>query len=435
MTEELIPTAAVFAGSPARTFEYRTAGVATTPHLRWSFSLKEGKQIACPVLASHNQVYVANSDGCLFALDASNGDVLWSFPTRREEDEEEEDEWDEDEEKEIMTFCLDGTRGYVASAYFSDQSEWSPALSELDLSSGQVLRSWEALGEGDYARALFISNDWLFLAGNWGSRTLWFDRARQTVVGEIGVGVTEMANNWVPTVYRDPQSGVVMIMGYAMVTNNGDTELYAYELAGDEVKGAWSANPLVVTDNPRDLSRSVGWLLNCNLAVVDNTLYVFNEEMDATLPERAGWSTLGPGTAHGTEYAALLALEPRTGAVKWMCDFPSGGGFSLLQLVATSQLVFLIGSNEIRAVDVQTHEQRWNWQATFEVQHALTADGLLYLLGTQGEILALDAATGERRWNFQVQGKISNFYSTIDDGTLSIATDSTLYALSDKPAE
>lgn len=63
----------------------------------------------------------------------------------------------------------------------------------------------------------------------------------------------------------------------------------------------------------------------------------------------------------------------------------------------------MVSNEDFSAVDVQTSQVRWNWHATFEVQHALTADGLLYLLGTQGEILALDASIDALRWNWQIE--------------------------------
>ena len=78
---------------------------------------------------------------------------------------------------------------------------------------------------------------------------------------------------------------------------------------------------------------------------------------------------------------------------------------------------------------MQTHQQHWQWEADFGLCQALAADGLLYVLGTGGQIVALDLCTGQTRWTWHVQGEIIHCVSTIENGTLYVATTHALYAL------
>lgn len=408
MTEKCIPSAAIYAGSPARTFEYRTVGVATTPHIRWSFPLNKGRKIRNPVLVAHNQVYVVDSDEDLYALAASSGEMLWCFSGFEFTDRNQEDDSDD---IPIIAFCLDETRGFFVPG--------GGKVIELDLSTGQMTEGVEfshdeSIQDGTIYE-VFVGNGQLFLVGYYDTCRLDCTNGRRTHVVPIGAsGIEE--GSWEPILYHDAENASDLLFGSRMVNHNGDTEIYAYDLDDPSRSDLlWYANPVCATEgDPQDLTDSVGWFSACNPTLVDDTLYAFSAEM--------------PEQARDGEVAALLALEPRSGAIKWRCDFPVG--CDPFQLVATSQLVFVVSDEDVSAVDVQTSQVCWNWQATFEVEHALTADGFLYLLGAQGEIVALDAATGEWRWNFQVKGQISSFCSTIDDGTLYIATESALYALS-----
>jgi outer membrane protein assembly factor BamB len=428
------PTATVYAGSLARTYEYQTAGVPTTPRLRWSFAVKPGAHLTCPTLVSQDRVYIADSAGYVSALDAHSGDLVWSFPT----------DWVENPEnldwfylEGVTAFCLDGALGYVTSAHGT--------LYELDLPTGKALRSWQAHFEEEEdeedifglegIEALFIHRGVLFLLGwtPWSIKGIYrFDR-RTEVHSAEPILLNQHHCHCAPTVFHHTSGNADLIFGFYRHPNHGDTLFAALSLAGthpdDPHRVLWYTNALGDDHDPRDLFRTLGYLSSCNMPLLDGTLYVFSANMWDTLPEWRGRPALGPFLIPGLgkEFAALLALEPGTGAVKWSHRYPYG--YSPLQMVATDHLVFLVSMNQIEAIDGQTHQPRWTWEAAFPARHAFVADGLLYVLGTQGEIVALETSTGARRWNWQVEGEILKDWSTIDNGTLYIATTDTLFAL------
>src|SRR5258708_6140122 len=327
--ETWTPSAAIYAGSLARTYEYRTTGVPTTPQIRWSFALKPGARITCPILVLQDRVYIADSAGYLTALDAPSGDLVWSFPT----------DWVEDpkktlsfESRGVSAFCLYGALGYVASA--------RDTLYELDLHTGQVLRSWAHLDDEEDAdvffdveqiEALFIHHGVLFLIGTSdlsGYGTYRFDR-RTGVLSADPIEIDQNVCDCAPTVYRDPKSRSDLIFGYHMFNNSGDTLFGAIGLSGthpdDPISYLWHTNGLNKDHNPHDLFRTLGYLSYCNVPLLDGTLYVFSENMWDTLPEWAGMPSVGPFIIPGLdkEFTALLALEPDTATVQSTYQSPS----------------------------------------------------------------------------------------------------------------
>lgn len=421
--DQLIPTAAVYAGSLARTYEYRTIGVPTPPQLCWSFSLKPGAQITCPLLVSQNRVYVADSVGYVTALDAHSGDLAWSFPT----------DWVEHSKervhvgpKGVTAFCLEEAFGYVASA--------RGTLYELDLPTGQVLRSWHAHhdaeeGENDEAllgveeiTGLFIHRGDLFLLGrsSWGdSGTYRLDRR----TGEISVEIPldQYGCDYPPTVYRDPRGQPDLIFGFYMYNNSGDTIFRALDLSEaypDGFRDLWvTGSDLLPEDgDPLVTSRWAGALLKKpNTLVMDSVLYALGIFTEWKKKEERVFS-------------ALLALDLQSGVVKWRCEIPLRS--IPIQLVAASHQVFVVMKDRVRSIDVQAHQPRWTWKAAFPVRHALVADELLYVLGAQGEIVALEAATGATRWRWQGKdGAVADF-TTIDNNTLFLALPHAIHALS-----
>jgi outer membrane protein assembly factor BamB len=429
-----LPSAAFPAGGLARSYEYRTRGLPTTPRISWSFIPEAGAQFTCPILVSGQVVYVADSAGYLSASDARSGDLVWRFPT----------DWVGcDEEARPLRFrssqhpegvtavCVDERIGYLASA--------CDTLYELDLRSGQALRSWSAHPEPDVEadrsfdkeqiKALFLYNDQLFLIGYWpgGNEigTFRFDPASGNTSLAIYVDLKD--GHSLPTVYHDSQSETDIIFGSYVYNNHGDSGFVAMKLADpdfDHPGGVtrWYTNmessPHAAVD-PLDRLATVGFLAECNVPVMDATLYAVQV------------SALRP--------AALLALAPDAGAVKWRSDYHADfedrwdandpAGFLPIQLAAADHLVYVLCRDQLDAIDVQTHQLRWNWRTTFQAQHALVADGLLYVLGAHGDIVALDVQTGALRWTWRVDGDLLADYSTIDDGTLYVATTRALYAL------
>lgn len=202
MDELSIPSTAIYGGNLARTFEYHTTGVHATLYLYWSFPLREGATISCPVLVAENVVYVGDSAGFFSALDARSGDLLWCFAT----------DWAQDrgnpnlgyEFAGVTAFCLTGRLGYVASSYHT--------LYEVDLNIGQAISSWnkEALKmSSSYEISSLLFSDQLvwFNDGECISR---FDPATGSIAPRLFPCIA-------PIIYRHPRGDSDVIYGYEVI--------------------------------------------------------------------------------------------------------------------------------------------------------------------------------------------------------------------------
>jgi outer membrane protein assembly factor BamB len=87
---------------------------------------------------------------------------------------------------------------------------------------------------------------------------------------------------------------------------------------------------------------------------------------------------------------ALLALDPRTGAVQWRAPAPSAVSFA-----RAAKIVVIAGGDAVRGLDPSTGQLRW----TVAAPRALVAplDGMTTLVVNSGSMSVIDAATGYRR--------------------------------------
>lgn len=444
------PTAAVYAGSLARTYEYRTMGVPILPHLGWSFVLPPGVQITCPLLVAQDRVYIADSAGFFSALDTSSGDLVWSFPT----------DWVEVPENPssigiqgVTAACLDGALGYVASA--------CGTLYELDLSTGQVVRLWHALLDDEEVakhvaqdadrrgriRDLFVHRGELFLIVQdmWGQQSIFrFHLSAEALAGQM---IDRSESDFLPSMCEQANGGPDILFtrqDYPLVPNTeGCSQFAATALAGTAPgeghrdRLLWSTNDCSpLSDDPLNpsTSKQPAKITGYTTPVMDGVLYALASfgEWDESKSHPIYRERLEGYPFSRHRHMVLLALDPQNGVVHWRVA--CAGRFDPFQLVAASHQLFLVAWDRVESLDVQTHQRRWTWKATFLVSHALVADGLLYVLGRDGEITALEAATGvtcweEWGWEWEMEGEIFPDGCTIDDGTLYFATYQALYAL------
>ena len=426
MDELTISSTAIYGGNLARTFEYRTTGVHATPHLHWSFSLQEGVTVSCPVLVAEGVVYVGDSAGFFSAIDARSGDLLWCFATDWVQDGGEP--VGADASTGVTAFCLAGRVGYVASA--------CQTLYEVDLSNGQVIRSWnrEALEEDPYEgssdETVKYSDDIIvsllfygqlvlinYLEEDGGRRISCFDPATGNTVTDIypsGLFGEELP--FMPVTYSHPQGDFDVIYFSQMVEDNsGSFVFYAINLS-EIATGTYVADSTLwsMGEDYKEYAEGL-------FTILDDTLYTVGTHCDAN----GEWQP-----------AELLALDPFTGAVQWR--YASSWdehtwGEDRFQLAAASHLIFLVTYKGVEAVDAHTQQQRWKWTSNragtvTDERHVLIADGLLFMLDKAGQITVLDALTGEPRWNLQTEQPITGPFSTIADATLYVVMGHTLCA-------
>ncbi|HEY7415570.1 MAG TPA: PQQ-binding-like beta-propeller repeat protein [Ktedonobacteraceae bacterium] len=419
MDERSIPSAAIYAGSLAHTFEYRTTGIHATPHLHWSFPLKEGATITCPILVAEGVVYVGDSAGFLSALDARRGDLLWCFATDWALDEENADL---DLVESVTAFCLAGRLAYVAS---NEQM-----LYEVDLSNGQKLRSWDE-------EALHISNEISLLL--FYDQLVWFNDWESISCLDPATGsiAPELFLCSYPIIYHHPRGSSDVIYGTILEETNPPFGLYSVFLAIN-LSLFGSSCPLDLAREDISAEDATLWFTGegddqvevCDeicedlYTVMDETFYAVCNQV---FFDDEGTATHTPPNGTRLPYE-LRALDPFTGAVQWRYTIPKGVSEGFIQLAAASHLIFLVLSKGVEAIDTHTHQRRWKWTSNDAHWHILVADGLLFVLDEAGQITALDVLTGEQRWHWQTEQPIKEQFSTIADATLYLVMDHTLCA-------
>ena len=430
MDDLALPSTAIYAGGLAHTFEYHTTGVHATPHLHWSFPLREEATITCPVLVAQNVVYVGDSAGFLSALDAHSGDLLWCFATDWARDGRESDL--PYESTGVAAFCLAGRLGYVASAYHT--------LYELDLSNGQVIRSWnrEALEEDpdeteEEIFSLFFYDRLVWI--NYCIREFGYMRTSRLDPATGSMVLPERfpdgffaSGDGAPVIYSHPQGNFdVAYIAEVLDSNARNCAFYAINLSlfgplsslHESAEGN-NADPILwsMGEEAEDKDEDDEVYYNGLFTILDETLYAVcrrrSPDDDDIL--RPKYKLLDE----------LLALDPFTGTVQWCYTIPKDE--HPIQVAAASRLIFLVTRYGIEAVDTHTHQRGWTWTSKRDGRHVLIADGLLFVLDRAGQITALDIHTGEHRWNLQTEQPITGPLSTIADATLYLVMDHTLCA-------
>jgi outer membrane protein assembly factor BamB len=115
------------------------------------------------------------------------------------------------------------------------------------------------------------------------------------------------------------------------------------------------------------------------------------------------WSA--PAISGGVVYATsldsnLYALDAANGTLLW--SFETAAGIAATPVVDENEGLVLVGGfdSRLRAVDLETHEQRWQVAAdNWFWGTPLLADGVVYAVDVDGVVRAVDAATGNGIWS------------------------------------
>jgi len=414
MDESVIPSAAIIAGSLARTYEYRTAGVAASPQVRWTFPARQ--DISCAVLLEHGIVYIGDKEGYFSAIDAQTGEIRWSFATSWARGNHQPN-W-RDPAAGVTASCLAGRFGYAACA--------TGTLYELDLHTGQAQRCWfdEAQHSGHdnrTIRALAICNNLLLVSKEGTIEGI--DCSTSQMLASTFCLSTDQAYGGHLPIYQHSEGRPIIIYGDEMISNHGDYTFVSVSFSGDE--GLWyeycldeggflDKGGLEKQEDSCNVITEIGLPRSqYNLPILEGVLYTLSR---STLEERE------------EGLLALVALDASTGAQAWSYLISSDS--SPILLVAAYGLVFLVFQEQVEAIDVQTQHSCWVWQSRLALQHAFVAEGLFYAFGEKGQLIVLEASTGLECWRWQAEQPLKGQLSTIADRSLYIVMGHVLCALS-----
>jgi outer membrane protein assembly factor BamB len=99
----------------------------------------------------------------------------------------------------------------------------------------------------------------------------------------------------------------------------------------------------------------------------------------------------------GTVSQKLWALDPETGAARWVTKDPPRGWIG--DIVADNDVVYIIGRQGAYAFDVNSGKTLWQQTQTADVAPAFAVHGNgVYVVGFHKGLCALDRTTGNVRW-------------------------------------
>lgn len=402
------PSTAIYAGSLLRAHAYQTSGVHTTPQVNWTFSTEtnpgdssSGKDISTSVLVSNDIAYFGSEDGYLYAIHTSHGKLLWRFASDCVSIPDNDNGQSNYSGDGITALCITGTTGYITTA--------CGTLSAIDLHLGQHTQSWKLdqlidfEGDWDWVHDLTISNDLLIISSQ--AKLSVFNHRTGTVVHPDLYPLS-----YPPTLFQH------MLYGLESQNNQGDTILLAYNLH--------DGNTLWRSSYEEDDWKGQGLVIN--VSNTNGTLPLINDTLFA----------MGHALEKADEGSGLLALDPLTGNIKWTCLDTTQYDPVGFSLAAANGLIYLqaAGKKRIEAVDMNTGQLRWSWQAdeheTLQSLHIppVLTDSLLYQLSTEGQLTALDALTGKVKWTCHINGNSGRFCG-IANSTLYVVMGQTLSAL------
>lgn len=302
----------------------------------WKVKFDEGG--STPVIVD-GVMYLGSADGAVYALDANTGATKWRFQTG-------DSLSPASAGPEIIVTPDTTIAGQMATAM--------KALSHRRSGSRRVDMTPAVAGG-----TVFVgSGDNLFYALD--SRT-----GQKKWSYEAGRGLASSSQNNA-TVPAPILTDDAVLVG----TDDG---LYALDALGGTKK--W----LVETSQGRVSSRPTGPIL------AHGTVFL---------------STWPPSDEYATHLSRLFAVDPGSGAVRWMTTVY---GFDITTPVASAGLVFVAVRGTLYAINPADGQIKWQYDANgaSDTRGLILGDSTIHF-GTNQELVALDQATGHVRWRFAV---------------------------------
>jgi outer membrane protein assembly factor BamB len=98
--------------------------------------------------------------------------------------------------------------------------------------------------------------------------------------------------------------------------------------------------------------------------------------------------------------------------------------------VVTDDTLYIGSDNKLLAVDLQSHQRRWEFETEGAVSSSpALADTTIYVGSEDGRLYAVDVTTGEKLWDIITGGKITSSPAVADGMVYISSHDGNLYAI------
>ena len=117
-------------------------------------------------------------------------------------------------------------------------------------------------------------------------------------------------------------------------------------------------------------------------------------------------------------HARIMALDPRTGAVRWSYAVPGRGFLGDAALTSDGGLALVVPSpRALTVLDLASGRVRWSVSTDIDTNSYPTAgDGLVIGIGSDQNVVARDSRTGTVRWQQHEAGSVMTSEVLVHDG-------------------
>jgi len=353
----------------------------------WKF--QTGGPITSSPVASAGMVFVASTDGYLYAVNATNGAKIWDFWIGTD----------------VNSPTVANGKVFITSA--------SGAVYAINMYTG--VEEWnKSLGEEAGFGAPLIVGSRVFVNGN--QSVFVFNEA-------VGVSLYSepiiYAKGIAPLTYDNSIHNGLIVAVVLKTTGIG--------LKGFEAKNGYSRFWLNLVSSGIETVRSAATIGDGKTFVVtvdlngNSTIFGLNGFGMRTWEHQLdGITEASPAVAYNTVYiptsSATYALDAENGTVKWSC--PLDGEYSVSSpAVADGKVYFGLNNNYVYALDAFNGDIIWSYKTEGAVQSSpAISDGLLFVGSSDGNLYAIgtpaiqvfDAGTWDNEtYNVQVQSNLT----------------------------